>query len=126
VSGIIIGGFGFGAMLFDFVSTAIVNPENVEEVDERFPPYISDRVPGMLRKLGICYTVIILISALLLFKRKMPKDPNRITNIVHSLDYELAHNEFTNDTSYPQNSNSCRQDGEINRDTDNKPMDGNI
>lgn len=39
ISGLIIGGFGFGAFLFNFVSTAIVNPDNlkVDEVTDLFP-----------------------------------------------------------------------------------------
>lgn len=30
ISGLIIGAFGFGALIFGFITTAIVNPENQE------------------------------------------------------------------------------------------------
>ena len=35
VSGLIVGGFGFGAFIYGFVTTGIVNPDNVQKVVER-------------------------------------------------------------------------------------------
>ena len=50
VSGIIIGGFGFGAFIFGFISTAIANPDNLpvrvpqdgsDLTDELFPESVA-------------------------------------------------------------------------------------
>lgn len=56
VSGLVIGGFGFGAFIFGFISTAIANPDNLKKVKEDpsctgddcesyFPEEVSDKVP---------------------------------------------------------------------------------
>ena len=37
VSGIIIGGFGMGSFIFDFVCTALVNPDDISAVNGKFP-----------------------------------------------------------------------------------------
>jgi MFS family permease len=56
ISGIIIGGFGFGAFIFGFISFAIVNPDNnsptIEVPGGKIFSPLSDealRVPGMIR-----------------------------------------------------------------------------
>ena len=56
VSGVIVGGFGFGSFIFSFVSLAVVNP-NGEDPELKvaggkiFPPDnpISERLPIMMR-----------------------------------------------------------------------------
>jgi len=50
ISGLIIGAFGFGAFIFGFISTAIVNPENYQidksdKDDPYFPEQVTNRVP---------------------------------------------------------------------------------
>jgi hypothetical protein len=48
VSGIILGGFGIGALIFGFISTALVNPENAKPIKYAngsfYSKDISDRV----------------------------------------------------------------------------------
>jgi hypothetical protein len=34
VSGLIVGGFGFGAFIYGFVSTGIVNPDDVKKMED--------------------------------------------------------------------------------------------
>ena len=38
VSGIIVGGYGFGAFIFGFITTAIVNPDNEKPNDDPSSP----------------------------------------------------------------------------------------
>jgi hypothetical protein len=53
VSGLIIARFGFGAFIFGFITTAIVNPDNVKVIDPKskdpnagyYPKEVADRVP---------------------------------------------------------------------------------
>jgi len=69
VSGIIIGGFGFGAFIFGFISFAIVNPENAEPLLQVSGGKIFDpdtpqahRMPKMLRINAIIWASLCLIS----------------------------------------------------------------
>lgn len=49
VSGIIICGFGFGALTFNIMSLAIVNPANESSDEEgKFSDKVNERVPYML------------------------------------------------------------------------------
>ncbi len=49
----ILAGFGFGAFIFGFITTAIVNPDNVKVIDPKskdpnagyYPKEVADRVP---------------------------------------------------------------------------------
>jgi hypothetical protein len=55
VSGLILGGFGFGAFIFGFISTHITNPNNLHKMSDPalinnpdfgyFPKSVSDKVP---------------------------------------------------------------------------------
>jgi hypothetical protein len=50
VGGIVLAGFGFGAFIFNFVSTAIVNPNHAEPdpVTGLFPLEVAENVPKMI------------------------------------------------------------------------------
>lgn len=50
VSGIIIGGYGLGALIFDQVSTAIINPDNAkfDSSTNHYPPEVDARFQKML------------------------------------------------------------------------------
>jgi len=69
VSGAIVGGFGAGSFVFNFVILGIVNPTNKQPeqtgVNKGFytDPSILDRVPTMWRILGCCYVLIGLTGA---------------------------------------------------------------
>ena len=44
VSGIIIGGYGFGAFIFDNVATKVINPDNLEpDSSGYYPASVTDR-----------------------------------------------------------------------------------
>ena len=75
VTGVILGAFGFGAFIFNFVAQAIVNPENVQPVelsDGRlyYAPEIAERVPKLMYVLAVCFGGLGLISVL--FTRRNP------------------------------------------------------
>jgi OFA family oxalate/formate antiporter-like MFS transporter len=62
VSGLIIGGYGFGAFIFGFISTAIANPDNFKPTvpedgsttDKLMPQSVGEAVPRM-------YTICLII-----------------------------------------------------------------
>jgi len=56
---VIIGAFGFGSFIFNFVATWIVNPSNDKPgEDGYFTKEVYEKVPGMFVILGICYFVL--------------------------------------------------------------------
>jgi hypothetical protein len=70
VSGIIIGGFSLGALIFTQAATLIVNPDNLSQVmtdDGKmvFPDSVALMVPVLMRWLAVGYTIVF-CSALLL------------------------------------------------------------
>ena len=77
ISGIVVGGFGFGSFIFGFVAQALVNPDNVKADIPVTGGNIFDsdteivhNVPRMLRVLVIIWAVLSLIGILLVRKRK--------------------------------------------------------
>jgi MFS family permease len=71
-TGLIIGGFGFGAFIFGFVSTAIVNPNNLSrEIDPAsgnafFPEEVAARVPPMFRRCVDIWAILLLVGGALI------------------------------------------------------------
>ena len=68
VSGIILGGFGAGALIFDNVLTHVVNPDNVSiDKDGYYPKEVNDRFRKMWLLLIGCWFVITIIGILMTF-----------------------------------------------------------
>ena len=95
ISGIIIGGFGIGTFVFNFVCTAIVNPNNEKEVDGRFPEDVNERVPRMLLTLTISCILISVASVLLIFpghdatsKKEVKKRIGSAQSAHHFINYD--------------------------------------
>jgi MFS family permease len=67
VSGVIVGGFGAGSFIFNFVVTFIINPHDTELDDDKYfdDPAIYNRVPTMFRTLGLIFLVLALPGAYL-------------------------------------------------------------
>ena len=62
VNGIIVGGFGLGAFIFNQIQTAYLNPANLPLDDEMGKFFIDEtilnRVPSVFLMLGAMYSVI--------------------------------------------------------------------
>jgi hypothetical protein len=67
ISGLIIGGFGVGALIFDNVSTYLINPTNLGGDDLNYEYKIDDRFVMMLRKLCLCFSLIVVIGVVGIF-----------------------------------------------------------
>lgn len=71
MSGLIIGGFGFGAFIFGFISTAIANPANEHKIETKGDPdfgffhhSVSDKVPSTLRQISLMWIPLAAIAIL--------------------------------------------------------------
>ena len=68
VSGLIFFALGFGAFIFGFLTTSLVNPDNLKPIADKiggdifFPKEVAEKVPGMLRSCLIFWTILALIS----------------------------------------------------------------
>lgn len=72
VNGIVVGGFGLGAFVFNQVQTAFLNPNNDSPGEDGYfiNDEILDRVPYVFLLLGGVYTVLVLIGCALVTKPK--------------------------------------------------------
>lgn len=68
ISGLIIGGFGFGAFIFGFITTRIVNPENQgvtldsSNGEKYIPKMQASRVPSMFHYCLVIWTALLVIG----------------------------------------------------------------
>jgi len=69
VSGIILGGFGFGALVFDNVITHVVNPNNlsIDEETGYYPDSVNERFIFMWRIIVTCWLGLAIISFIMMF-----------------------------------------------------------
>ena len=82
-NGIVVAGFGFGALIFNFVQTAYVNPNNLKPHKEGSEEYFTQlellhRVPFLFLILGGAYAVMQLFGSLLI--TTPPGDSNSIAD----------------------------------------------
>jgi len=71
VSGIIVGGYGLGTFIFNFIALAIVNPNNekasiVYDGEKYFGPEVYNNVPKMFRILALCFLILGIIGTILI------------------------------------------------------------
>ena len=69
VTGLIISGFGFGALIFNSVSRALVNPDNESADAEtgKFSDEVTKRVPYMLHVILVCFACMTFAAIALIF-----------------------------------------------------------
>ena len=68
VSGIIIGGFGLGPLIFNNVSLAVINPLNESsDANGKFSDEINERFIGMMMTVWLSWVALVVISVLLIF-----------------------------------------------------------
>ena len=84
VTGLTLGGYGFGSFIFAQISTKLVNPngENPSDYDEKndvtyYSKEVADRVPFMIRTLVYIWICIVAIGCLLINRK--PKEAIDIT-----------------------------------------------
>ena len=71
VTGLCLAGFGFGTFIFARVSTAIVNPDNQQPIDDPtqdinlYDHEVAMRVPLMIRELCYIWVFLVIISLVL-------------------------------------------------------------
>lgn len=67
MTGLVLCGFGFGAFVFNLISTAVVNPHGIDAVGGFYPPEVYENFPKMMRVLVIIWAGITVISIFLFF-----------------------------------------------------------
>ena len=78
ISGLIIGGFGLGSLMFTALGTLIVNPDNLSQIAsvnaatgvivEVFPDEVALRVPLLLRWIAFGYAILTVLAQILVRK----------------------------------------------------------
>ena len=81
VSGLIIGGFGLGSLIFTQLGTMIINPDNLSQITvtdsatnmttEAFPEVVAERVPKFLQWLALGYACLALLAQILIQEVKL-------------------------------------------------------
>lgn len=67
VSGLIICGFGFGALTFNTVSLMMVNPDNLSADEEgKFPDDVNSNLPKMLTTVIYIFMAITFVAILMI------------------------------------------------------------
>lgn len=84
VSGIIIGGFGFGTLIFNQVARVLINPNNIKpsihltqagNANTYYDHDVANNVPSALRILSLIYLIVGVIGALMLkYPARTPQD----------------------------------------------------
>lgn len=81
VTGLIVGGYGFGSFIFANVSTSLVNPHGVQAdvYDAKndvtyFGDEVADRVPYMIRTLAFIWAVFVLIAICMISRKEAEAD----------------------------------------------------
>ena len=67
-SGLIIGSFGLGTIIFDLIEKHIANPNNLQAVDRVFPPEVTANVPKMLQFTCWIYIIMMILSIVFIFQ----------------------------------------------------------
>ena len=101
VSGITIGGYGFGSFIMNFICKAVANPENehasvkVEEDGKTvkyFDSKVGDQVPAMFRVMAACYLGLAIISILLI---RYPSEID-VDKLIDTLDAKTKKDQLAN------------------------------
>lgn len=76
VSGICIMGLGFGALLFNQIIVAVMNPNNISANSEHyFPAEVADNLPKVWRILaGVYFGLAVLGTSIMIPKKKVQKE----------------------------------------------------
>ena len=75
ISGIIIGGFGFGPLIFDNVFTHMINPDNlpIDEATGFYPDEVNERFEKTWRTCIVSWFVLVVIGCAMIFPGPVKK-----------------------------------------------------
>ena len=99
ISGIIIGGFGFGALVFAPIATALVNPDGEVSVNNMYSPEVNDRVPHMLLILDACFLGVCVVSWFLIYPGNDVTDIKKAVEKLEAPSLEIIEEELDDDPS---------------------------
>ena len=71
-SGIIVCGYGIGCFVFSLISTYLINPKNVTDFSKDLE--IINRFPSMMRTMCAIWTVLVILSAMLIVPHQKGAD----------------------------------------------------
>ena len=80
VSGLVIGGFGLGVLVFSNFSTWVINPDNLAIGSPGYETEIHDRFVKMLIWLWFCYVVLALIGITFIFSGPLKKEADALSH----------------------------------------------
>jgi len=72
-TGIILAGYGFGAFIFDNVSTHVINPNGESIVDGRYPADVNERFAKMMRVLVVCWMLCVIVGITMVWAGPVPR-----------------------------------------------------
>ncbi|KAF7489345.1 putative MFS-type transporter YhjX [Sarcoptes scabiei] len=121
VNGVIVAGYGLGSLIFTYVQTSYLNPDNLSPKSDGYfyDETILERVPKLFILLFAIYITIQLIGCCLIFTP--PKQPNEIIFeegrflLINSLEEETTFKDSFNDQSNNGYSSCEDQDNIIPR-----------
>ena len=92
-NGVVVAGFGLGALIFDAVQTFYINPQNLSaDSDKHFTePELLDRVPTMFLILAGTYAVMQLVGSLLITN---PPDEYFKTDVDENPEVSVANGQY--------------------------------
>ena len=99
-TGLIIGGFGFGAFIFGYISTALANPHDEKRVKDPvsgqmfFAPEVANQVPHMLRICVLIWVCLFLGGTILVSRNPdyVKHESNIRSSLANPEEQESVHN----------------------------------
>mmetsp|Transcript_21806 Transcript_21806/g.33725 ORF Transcript_21806/g.33725 Transcript_21806/m.33725 type:complete len:145 (-) Transcript_21806:838-1272(-) len=77
ITGIVVAGFGLGGLVFDFASSELMNPEQIDPQDEEafpFPKEVADNLPHTMQRLAFWWALIIIVAMVLVQSEPAKKE----------------------------------------------------
>ena len=81
MTGLIVGGYGFASFIFAFLSTKLVNPNDMKpdiyDATNKvtyFGDEVADRVPYMIRTLASIWTIFVVIAVCLITRKPQSEE----------------------------------------------------
>ena len=121
VTGITLGGYGFGSFIFSHISTELVNPDNLD-ADIKDPenpditfygPAVADRVPYMIQTLVYIWAVLVFISVLLISRKPREIQESITSEVVMEESEDLTMAKEMVELKKPGHSTRVTEEGDL-------------